>query len=129
VGNGYADVYSSAIDPKLVGAPRAALPKILQMQRVFANSSLPGWLSDTILNSIGHARSAWWDKDGRFFQWEAFDCTYDGRYGPPLLCSAPRIISVNYVFPPVDLSRITTCLPWDSPLHAAVVVELIRLCC
>jgi hypothetical protein len=85
VGNGYADVYSSAIDPKLVGAPRAALPKILQMQRVFANSSLPGWLSDTILNSIGHARSAWWDKDGRFFQWEAFDCTYDGRYGP-LLC-------------------------------------------
>merc|ERR1719456_2186167 len=37
-------------------------------------SSLPDWLTDTLLNSISHVRSAWRERDGKWRQWEAYDC-------------------------------------------------------
>ncbi|EDO38473.1 predicted protein [Nematostella vectensis] len=35
---------------------------------------LPEWLQDMLLNSASFWRSAFWTEDGRFRQWEAFDC-------------------------------------------------------
>ena len=37
-------------------------------------SSLPPWMQDTLINSLHHIRSAWWQRDGSWRQWEAYDC-------------------------------------------------------
>ncbi|KAK6191696.1 hypothetical protein SNE40_003314 [Patella caerulea] len=37
-------------------------------------SSVPIWLSDVLINSLSHIRSAFWVADGRWRQFEAFDC-------------------------------------------------------
>ncbi|KAK6180933.1 hypothetical protein SNE40_008897 [Patella caerulea] len=38
-------------------------------------SSVPVWLSDLLINSLGHIRSAMWFADGKWRQWEAYDCS------------------------------------------------------
>ena len=35
---------------------------------------LPAWLADTLVNMLSHVRSAWWEEDGKWRQWEAYDC-------------------------------------------------------
>jgi non-lysosomal glucosylceramidase len=35
---------------------------------------LPAWLNDVLINSVSFWRSAFWTKDGRWRQWEAYDC-------------------------------------------------------
>ncbi|KAK3748066.1 hypothetical protein QZH41_014759 [Actinostola sp. cb2023] len=35
---------------------------------------LPLWLSDVLMNSVSFWRSSFWTKDGRWRQWEAYDC-------------------------------------------------------
>jgi uncharacterized protein (DUF608 family) len=37
-------------------------------------TSLPLWLSDTLINMLSHIRSAWWEENGNWRQWEAYDC-------------------------------------------------------
>ena len=56
----------------------AAMPSILSnisaFHNVFFTSTLPDWLQDALINTLSHIRSAWWTQDGRFRQWEAYDC-------------------------------------------------------
>lgn len=35
---------------------------------------LPDWLKDMLVNSLSFWRSGFWTEDGRWRQWEAFDC-------------------------------------------------------
>eukprot|EP00494_Astrolonche_serrata_P032354 UN32623 len=35
---------------------------------------MPEWLRDSLLNTLSHIRSGWWQKNGRWRQWEAYDC-------------------------------------------------------
>lgn len=41
---------------------------------VFAGGSEPDWLADVAINSFSHMRNAMHFADGRWRQWEAFDC-------------------------------------------------------
>ena len=40
----------------------------------FESSSLPAWLQDVLVNSMSNWRSAFMTADGRWRQWEAYDC-------------------------------------------------------
>ena len=37
-------------------------------------NELPDWLKDLLVNSVSFWRSGFWTEDGRWRQWEAFDC-------------------------------------------------------
>lgn len=37
-------------------------------------NQLPDWLKDLLVNSMSFWRSGFWAEDGRWRQWEAFDC-------------------------------------------------------
>jgi len=37
-------------------------------------NELPNWLKDLLVNSVSFWRSGFWTEDGRWRQWEAFDC-------------------------------------------------------
>ena len=37
-------------------------------------NELPDWLKDLLINSVSFWRSGFWTEDGRWRQWEAFDC-------------------------------------------------------
>lgn len=37
-------------------------------------NTLPLWLNDMLMNSVSYWRSSFWTKDGRWRQWEAYDC-------------------------------------------------------
>lgn len=37
-------------------------------------NKLPLWLNDLLMNSVSYWRSSFWTKDGRWRQWEAYDC-------------------------------------------------------
>jgi non-lysosomal glucosylceramidase len=39
-----------------------------------ASGGLPEWLADILVNMLSHVRSAWWEEDGKWRQWEAYDC-------------------------------------------------------
>eukprot|EP01043_Picozoa_sp_COSAG02_P048866 COSAG02_NODE_4850_length_4905_cov_6.344985_1_plen_1001_part_00 len=39
-----------------------------------AKGGLPEWLADILVNMLSHVRSAWWEEDGKWRQWEAYDC-------------------------------------------------------
>ena len=39
-----------------------------------SSPTMPGWLGDSLLNSLHHYRSAMWLRDGRWRQWESFSC-------------------------------------------------------
>jgi non-lysosomal glucosylceramidase len=50
------------------------LNNITTLHQAFFNSSLPAWLQDSLINTLSHVRSAWMTADGRWRQWEAYDC-------------------------------------------------------
>ncbi|XP_031550637.1 uncharacterized protein LOC116288065 [Actinia tenebrosa] len=44
-------------------------------QEIFhIDSSLPDWLQDMLVNSLSYWRTGFWVADGRWRQWETFDC-------------------------------------------------------
>ena len=45
----------------------------------FDATSLPAWLQDVIVNSMSNWRSAFMTEDGRWRQWEAYDCVDIGE--------------------------------------------------
>lgn len=48
---------------------------ILSNDEVFrVNSSVPDWLQDMLVNSLSFWRTGFWVADGRWRQWETFDC-------------------------------------------------------
>lgn len=47
---------------------------ILNLHRVYTNSTLPDYLIDTLINSASHMRSAMYFANGDWRQWEAYDC-------------------------------------------------------
>jgi uncharacterized protein (DUF608 family) len=57
----------------------ARLPQVVETihgwhEAYFAATSLPVWLQDVIVNSMSQWRSAFMTADGRWRQWEAYDC-------------------------------------------------------
>ena len=105
IGNQYAHIYKDAEEAAaalLEGAPTAVAD--VDAWAAFASaftgpsSSLPTWLGDSILNTLHHARSAFWLSDGRFRQWESFSCVNvdsvhnDGERHLPYLLLWPEIL-------------------------------------
>ena len=76
VGNNYNNLVSDAEDAALTMAAR--LPEVVQkihaIHEPILNSSMPSWMRDTLVGTLHHMRSAWWGVDGRWRQWEAYDC-------------------------------------------------------
>ncbi len=56
------------------------LKNISALNTAFLNSSLPDFLQDLYINSLGHIRSAFWvnDIEAKWRQWESYDCANIG---------------------------------------------------
>eukprot|EP00043_Microstomoeca_roanoka_P010110 m.96381 g.96381 ORF g.96381 m.96381 type:complete len:1092 (-) comp14791_c0_seq2:334-3609(-) len=76
IGNYYANLWpdSQAVADAMAASHTDALTNITALHTAFFNSSLPEWLQDALINTLSHPRSAWWTRDGRWRQWEAYDC-------------------------------------------------------
>lgn len=67
-------------------------------------NELPDWLKDLLVNSMSFWRSGFWAEDGRWRQWEAFDCNdidtiqNDMQRIIPYTLFFPGILTVNCVF-------------------------------
>lgn len=77
IGNYYANLHKDAASTAAGMADR--LPGLVSTYRnwhaaFFEASSLPVWLQDVIVNSMSQWRSAFMTADGRWRQWEAYDC-------------------------------------------------------
>ncbi|KAK3739472.1 hypothetical protein QZH41_020504 [Actinostola sp. cb2023] len=88
VGQYYRNIFKSSDD--VAFHTKQNLPKILDellswrenmtpsnasAQEVFhVDSSLPDWLQDMLVNSLSYWRTGFWVADGRWRQWETFDC-------------------------------------------------------
>jgi hypothetical protein len=78
VGAWYQNLFVSAGDAADAAAGAAAqvqaVADINAHHAVWAGSSEPDWLKDIAINSYSHSRNAFYMADGRWRQWEAFDC-------------------------------------------------------
>eukprot|EP01050_Picozoa_sp_SAG11_P006368 SAG11_NODE_490_length_8982_cov_5.961162_9_plen_762_part_00 len=84
VGNKYTTIHTdSEAAAKSLGL-EATVEAISTLHSVFFDSvpqpssstsgGLPAWLADILVNMLSHVRSAWWEEDGKWRQWEAYDC-------------------------------------------------------
>lgn len=76
VGNYYSNLFNDSIDAgKSMGRDlETIVSDISKLHSPFLKSSLPDYLGDVLINSLSHIRSAFWIKDSRWRQWEAYDC-------------------------------------------------------
>jgi non-lysosomal glucosylceramidase len=80
LGNFYGSLYEDSGDVAAVLAAPGMLASVVgdlnAHHAVFggAGSSVPAWLADSLINSMSHFRSVMWFADGRWRQWEAYDC-------------------------------------------------------
>eukprot|EP00927_Polykrikos_kofoidii_P071217 TRINITY_DN67517_c0_g1_i1.p1 TRINITY_DN67517_c0_g1~~TRINITY_DN67517_c0_g1_i1.p1 ORF type:complete len:1064 (+),score=165.60 TRINITY_DN67517_c0_g1_i1:141-3332(+) len=76
VGNFYATQYKDSADAAndMLTNLANTVQDISSLQRPLFESSLPDWLTDTLHNSVSHIRSAWFQSNGAWRQWEAYDC-------------------------------------------------------
>lgn len=76
IGNFYSRSITSAEDAAIgaLANQTSDLETMEALHDLFLNSSLPNWLSDSLVNTLSHVRSAWHTADDRMRQWEAYDC-------------------------------------------------------
>lgn len=76
IGNFYANIWkdSVGVGQDFLSDIPTTIADIQALHQPIFDSSLPDWLSDTLLNSISHFRSAWHQRNGNWRQWEAYDC-------------------------------------------------------
>eukprot|EP00045_Choanoeca_perplexa_P015074 m.182287 g.182287 ORF g.182287 m.182287 type:complete len:987 (+) comp16883_c0_seq1:64-3024(+) len=76
IGNYYSNFWSDAVEVAQASFQDEEdnLNNITTLHQAFFNSSLPAWLQDSLINTLSHVRSAWMTADGRWRQWEAYDC-------------------------------------------------------
>eukprot|EP01060_Flectonema_neradi_P034788 TRINITY_DN6212_c0_g2_i1.p1 TRINITY_DN6212_c0_g2~~TRINITY_DN6212_c0_g2_i1.p1 ORF type:complete len:973 (+),score=112.61 TRINITY_DN6212_c0_g2_i1:37-2955(+) len=76
LGNQYVNNFASSKDAamRMMSNLTTSIEDALAIQTPLQQSSLPQWMSDTLLSQLHHTRSAMWFKDGRWRQWEAYDC-------------------------------------------------------
>eukprot|EP01119_Soliformovum_irregulare_P015281 TRINITY_DN4283_c0_g1_i3.p1 TRINITY_DN4283_c0_g1~~TRINITY_DN4283_c0_g1_i3.p1 ORF type:complete len:999 (+),score=216.10 TRINITY_DN4283_c0_g1_i3:447-2999(+) len=76
VGNFYSNLFRDSVH--VVDHVSKRVDKIVDdhviVQNLFLENSWPEYLQDYTLNSISHLRNAIWTRDGRWRQWEAYDC-------------------------------------------------------
>eukprot|EP00731_Ephydatia_muelleri_P017942 Em0010g1040a len=75
-GNFYDHLFKSSVESaeKLGSSRVEAVSDIAKLQEPFYTSTMPTYLQDMLINSLSHVRSAFWLRDGRWRQWESFDC-------------------------------------------------------
>ena len=76
-GNYYVNMYRDAEDvaEKVLKRKKQTWDSILAWQKLCFDNSLPGWLQDAMVNSLGTmAKTGMWVRDGRWRQWESFSC-------------------------------------------------------
>lgn len=76
LGNHYAGLWadSEAAGRDMHASLQPVISDIMALHTPFFSSSMPDWMSDFFINSLSHTRSAMWFADGRWRQWEAYDC-------------------------------------------------------
>ena len=76
VGRYYATEFKSSSDAatSMAGELATVVGDIAAFHSVFEGTSVPEWLADFVLQSTSHIRNSMWLGDGRWFQYEAFDC-------------------------------------------------------
>uniref|UniRef100_A0A1X7UVT0 Uncharacterized protein n=1 Tax=Amphimedon queenslandica TaxID=400682 RepID=A0A1X7UVT0_AMPQE len=74
--NFYTNLFKDSVDvaQKLGSDLSTTVSDIANLHTPFMKSSLPITLQDMLINSLSHVRSAFWLNDGRWRQWEAYDC-------------------------------------------------------
>jgi len=99
------------------------LDNITAVHQAFFNSSLPAWLQDSLINTLSHVRSAWMTADGRWRQWEAYDCVnIDSVHN-----DGERHLPYIYFFP--ETTRIKM-LAWAQTAQAdGMIVEQLSTGC
>lgn len=76
LGNFYLHLWedSVAAGQDMLQSLQEVVADIAALHGPFFESSMPAFLSDFYVNSLSHVRSAMWFADGRWRQWEAYDC-------------------------------------------------------
>jgi non-lysosomal glucosylceramidase len=77
IGNYYTQVHPSAASAAedMAADLEGTVSTYKGWQEAFMSaSSLPTWLQDVLVNSMSNWRSAFMTEDGRWRQWEAYDC-------------------------------------------------------
>eukprot|EP00039_Didymoeca_costata_P023556 m.7494 g.7494 ORF g.7494 m.7494 type:complete len:1006 (-) comp3723_c0_seq2:57-3074(-) len=77
VGNFYTTMFNNSEDAAQSMLPllEDTVDNIAALHSVFTDAtSVPIWLTDTLINMLSHIRSAWWEENGKWRQWEAYDC-------------------------------------------------------
>lgn len=104
-GNYYANLYRDAQEVVEIVAGRAeqTWESILEWQRLCFDNTLPEWLQDAMVNSLGTmAKTGIWVRDGRWRQWESFSCpTID-----PVHIHFYRVLPYAWFFPSLRRSQI-----------------------
>eukprot|EP01045_Picozoa_sp_COSAG04_P005190 COSAG04_NODE_236_length_19126_cov_8.932885_8_plen_354_part_00 len=118
IGNYYANLHPSAA--AAAAGLAARLPAVVDTVRgwhaAFFNPApeptVPQWLQDVLVNSMSQWRSAFMTADGRWRQWEAYDCVdvdsvHNGK------CSSSRL----------------RLIPSEKPLHRLSAADALRAVC
>ena len=78
IGNNYTNIFDSSSDVAITAFARLpeTMAGILEWNKSCLDNSLPDWLQDSLLNSLGTMfKVSIWTKDGRYRQFESFSCS------------------------------------------------------
>lgn len=76
MGNFYTNLWPSSVAAGrgMLSSLEQVVTDITAMHAPLFAASLVDWMADSMVASLHHIRSAFWLKDGRWRQWEAYDC-------------------------------------------------------
>ena len=81
----------------------------------FESDSMPAFLQDTLVNSMSNFRSAFMTRDGRWRQWEAYDCVdldsvhNDYQRHIPYAVFYPSLVMNTMESGPVNINLLSLC--------------------
>eukprot|EP00759_Apiculatamorpha_spiralis_P003226 PhF_6_TR11553/c0_g1_i1/m.18566 len=111
LGNYYNNKYANSMDVVKDVANSDFVGNVQRLHRAFTESSLPDWMSDSLLASLHHIRSAAWFADGRWRQWEAYDCVnVDSVHN-----DGERHIPYIMLFPEAVVSKLNAWAKYQLP--------------
>eukprot|EP00731_Ephydatia_muelleri_P017922 Em0010g1020a len=127
LGNFYSHLFKSSVEAaeKLGNSRIEAVSDIAKLHEPFFTSTMPDYLQDILINSLSHIRSAFWVRDGRWRQWEAYDCVnIDSVHN-----DGERHIPYITIFPDSELNKIIAWAKYQvqpNLTNAGMIYEELR---